>query len=52
MLEPHSITTLQVKTLTVQKEIDLKFTVLNAVTAPDTHPDLIWHVKVAEKKTD
>ena len=52
MLEPHSITTLQVKTLTVQTEIDLKFTVLNAVTAPDTHPDLVWHVKVAEKKTD
>ena len=48
MLEPHSITTLQVKTLTVQKKIDLKFTVLNAVTAPDAHPDLVWHVKVKE----
>ena len=52
ILEPHSITTLQVKTLTVQKEIDLKFTVLNAVTAPDTHPDLVWQVKVKEQEKD
>lgn len=52
ILEPHSITTLQVKTLTAQSEIDLKFTVLNAVTAPDTHPDMVWHVKVQEQKKD
>jgi hypothetical protein len=52
MLEPHSITTLQVKTKTVQTEIDLKFTVLNAVTAPNTHPDMVWHVKVKELKAD
>lgn len=52
MLEPHSITTLQVKTKIVQSEIDLKFTVLNAVTAPNTHPDMVWHVKVKEQKTD
>ncbi len=52
MLEPHSVTTLQVKTLTAQTAIDLKFTVLNAVTAPDTHPDLVWHVKVAEQKNE
>lgn len=46
ILEPHSITTLQVKTRTAKTEIDLKFTVLNAVTAPDTHPDMVWHVEV------
>jgi 3',5'-nucleoside bisphosphate phosphatase len=52
MLEPHTVTTLQVKTKTVQKEINLKFTVLNAVTAPDTHPDLVWRVFIKEQKTD
>ena len=52
MLEPHSITTLEVKTLTPKKEIDLKFTVLNAVTAPDTHPDIVWHVKVKEQEKE
>ncbi len=48
MLEPHSITTVQVKTKTIQKEIDLKFTVLNAVTAPDMHPDIAWHIRIKE----
>ena len=46
ILEPHSLTTLQVKTKEIFEEIELKFTVLNAVTAPDTHPDIIWNVKV------
>jgi len=46
ILEPHSITTLQVKTISQQTEIELKFTVLNAVIAPDAHPDLVWHIKV------
>ncbi len=46
MLEPHSTTTIQVKTKTPKTELDLKFTVLNAVTAPDTHPDITWHVKI------
>jgi len=49
ILEPHSITTLQVKTITAQKEIDLKFTVLNAVTAPDTHPDITWNVAISQE---
>lgn len=46
VLEPHSITTLEIKTKTIMTQVDLKFTVLNAVTAPDTHPDVVWHVKV------
>jgi 3',5'-nucleoside bisphosphate phosphatase len=50
ILEPHSITTLEVKTITAQEEIELKFTILNAVTAPDSHPDIVWHVIVNEKE--
>jgi 3',5'-nucleoside bisphosphate phosphatase len=50
MLEPHSVTSLEVKTITAQKKIELKFTILNAVTAPDTHPEMIWQVSVKEKK--
>ena len=49
MLEPHSETVLQVKTITRLPAIDLKFAVLNAVTAPDTHPDIVWNVKVGEE---
>lgn len=50
ILEPHSVTTIQVKTLTRLPSVDLKFTVLNAVIAPDTHPDIVWNVKVSEEK--
>ena len=46
MLEPHSVTTVLVKTLTAKKEIALTFTVLNAVVAPETHPDITWKVMV------
>lgn len=49
MLEPQSVTTIEVKTIDLKSEIDLKFTVLSAVTAPNTHPDVTWKVKI--KKT-
>ncbi|RLD23785.1 MAG: PHP domain-containing protein [Bacteroidetes bacterium] len=48
ILEPHSLTTLQVKTKEKVEEVNLKFNVLNAVTAPDTHPDIVWQIKVKE----
>ncbi len=48
MLEPHSVTRLMVKTLAPKKEIALTFTVLNAVIAPETHPDITWQVVVKE----
>jgi len=46
ILEPHSLTTLEVKTKTILPQLDLTFTILNAVTAPDTHPEIVWNVIV------
>jgi hypothetical protein len=52
MLEPNSITTIEVKTIELKTDLDLKFTVLSGVIAPNTHPDITWHVNVKkpEKK--
>lgn len=41
LLEPHSESTLQVKTLQVLTEATLKFTVLNAINAPNSHPQIL-----------
>lgn len=41
----HSTTLLQVKTLKTLNEIDLQFEVLNAITAPRTHPEI--HLRAA-----
>ena len=48
MLHPNSETTIQVKTKEQVKELILKFKVLNAVIAPNTHPDFVLPVKVVE----
>lgn len=40
-LEPHATTHVHVKTGSWQQEIELRFRVLNAVTAPRTHPVLV-----------
>lgn len=46
MLEPHSLTTILVKPGSGTKDFTLTFTVLNAVTAPNTHPDISWQVQL------
>ena len=42
----HSITNIQVKTLKELADFDLRFKVLNAVTAPDSHPVITLKVNV------
>lgn len=44
-LEPHATTTLKVKTKSRLTSFDLKFKVLNAITAPKTHPEFTLNVK-------
>ncbi len=46
MLEPHSLTTILVKPGSGVNAFTLAFTVLNAVTAPNTHPDISWQVQL------
>lgn len=41
MLAPHRTTEIDVKTRTWQAELELRFRVLNALTAPRTHPTLV-----------
>ena len=45
-LEPHHTTRLDVKTLDRKASIALVFEVLNAVTAPNTHPAVTLEVAV------
>lgn len=45
-ISPHTITSLQVKTLELKEEIDLSFRVMNAVIAPKTNLEITVHVKV------
>ena len=47
-LKPHHETRLQVKTLEQRSEIALVFEVLNAVTAPNTHPEVVLDISVGE----
>lgn len=47
-LEPHDTTKLHVKTLEKLKQLELKFRVLNAVTAPSVHPTVSLDVEVSE----
>jgi hypothetical protein len=42
----HRITHIQVRTLKELPEFDLRFKVLNAVIAPDTHPDITIKINV------
>ncbi len=46
VIEPHSTRSLEVKTLDQMSSFDLKFEVLNALTAPNTHPVVTWKVRV------
>jgi hypothetical protein len=45
-LGPHSETVLQVKTLERRSSVSLAFEVLNAVTAPGVHPEVVLEVTV------
>lgn len=45
-MDAHTATTLLVKTKTRLEEVELPVTVLNAVTAPDTHPEITFEVSV------
>ena len=47
-LKPHQETSLHVKTLNRKTAVSLPFEVLNAVTAPNTHPELVIEATVAE----
>lgn len=42
----HSITNIQVRTLKELSNFDLRFKVLNAVIAPDTHPEITLNINV------
>ena len=44
----HESVTLQVKTIEEMETFDLKFKVLNALTAPKTHPDLTFTINIEE----
>jgi hypothetical protein len=48
ILEPNSITELKVKTIDELEAFQLKFEVLNAITAPDTHPEIVMNIKVSK----
>ncbi len=45
-VSPHQQTHLQVKVLGIKDEIELPFRVLNAVTAPNTNPEIILRINV------
>jgi hypothetical protein len=45
-LEPHSTTELNVKTRDRLKSFEWEFSVLNAVTAPATHPNVLLNVTI------
>ena len=47
-IEPMSVNTLQVKTLEKEGSIELPFEVVNAVTAPDEHPLITFHIEIEE----
>ncbi len=46
VLHPNASTTIQVKTKEQLANFDLPFVVLNAITAPQTHPEMTWKVIV------
>ncbi|MEZ4825938.1 MAG: Sb-PDE family phosphodiesterase [Bacteroidia bacterium] len=48
MVAPNGITEVQVKTLEKLPSFDLKFSVLNAITAPRVHPEISLKVNVSE----
>ncbi len=48
MLKPHRITRFDIKTLDRKSDVSLPFEVLNAVIAPNTHPELVLEVTVGQ----
>ena len=46
ILKPHRTTTVQVKTVDRLPSVSLAFGVLNAVTAPNTHPEVVLDIQV------
>ncbi len=46
MVKPHTTTTIEVKTIDKLRTLALKLRVLNAVTAPKTHPVVTWQVTI------
>ena len=48
ILHPNAKTTFQVKTIEQMDNFELKFVVLNAITAPDTHPEMTIMIEGAE----
>lgn len=44
-IEPHKQIVLQVKTIEKKDEVNLKFKLLNVITAPNTNPELVLKVK-------
>lgn len=48
IIHPNTTTTLQVKTLEQVKELILKFKVLNAISAPKKHPNIMIPIKVLD----
>ncbi|MEW5800281.1 MAG: Sb-PDE family phosphodiesterase [Bacteroidota bacterium] len=48
-LKPHEAATLEVKTVEELKNIQLKFSVLNAVTAPKQNPEIIFNIIVDQR---
>lgn len=49
IIHPNTTTTLQVKTLEQVKDLSLKFKVLNAVSAPKTHPDIVIPIQILDE---
>ena len=46
IIDPQSVTTLSIKTLTRQNSINLPFTILNAMYAPEDHPTIDFELVV------
>lgn len=48
-LKPHETTTLEVRTVEAKRNVQLSFSVLNAVIAPKKHPKVVFDIAVEEK---
>jgi hypothetical protein len=48
MIAPHSEATLEVRTMQKLANVSLKFSVINAIIAPSTHPDLELEVSIPD----
>jgi len=48
-LPAHTTSVIQVKTLKILIEFELRFEVLNAVTAPNKHPEIVFKIKMEKE---